>query len=157
MGNFFGKEKKLVILRGLPGAGKTALANQITKDHGVVFSSDDYFMEDGVYKFQSKKLKDSHIWNQGRTREAMENGERLIVIDNTNVRKWEAKKYVKLGIEYRYKVVFKEVDTPWKFDVDELIRRDKHGVPKSVIERMRDQWETDFTVDNVLNSKAPWN
>ena len=156
MGNFFAKEKKLVILRGLPGSGKTTLAKHITRQHGVVYSSDDYFMENGVYKFQAKKLKDSHLWNQDRTRVAMENGERLIVIDNTNVRKWEAKQYVKLGIEHGYKIIFKEVDTPWRFDVVELVRRDTNGVPRAIIARMLEQWENDFTVDNVLNSKAPW-
>ena len=113
-------------------------------------------MEDGVYHFESKKLKDSHIWNQNRTKEAMENSERLIVIDNTNVRKWEAKKYVKYGVQYGYKIIFQTVDTPWRFDVDELIKRDKHGVPRSIIERMVDQWDDDFTIDNVLNSSAPW-
>ena len=157
MGNFLGKSKKLVILRGLPGSGKTTLANNLTRNIGVVYSSDDFFMENGEYKFQAKKLKDSHIWNQKRTEEAMKRGEGLIVIDNTNVRKWEAKPYVKLGVKNGYDVIFREPETPWKFNLEELSRRDTHGVPEKVIERMLDQWENDFTVDNVLNSKAPWN
>lgn len=156
MGNLFGKDKKLVILRGLPGSGKTTLAKQLTSDGGVIFSSDDFFMDNGVYHFRSKGLKDSHLWNQSRTEKAMENGERLIVIDNTNVRKWEAKPYVKLGVAYGYKIVFKEVDTPWRFDVDQLVKHDKHMIPRDVIEKMLKQWESKFTVNNVLSSQAPW-
>ncbi len=156
MGNYFAKEKRLVIMRGLPGSGKTTLAQKITNNYGVVYSSDDYFMEDGEYKFQAKKLKDAHLWNQQRTKGAMEKEESLIVVDNCNVRKWESKPYVKLANEHGYTVEFMEVDTPWNRDLEELIKHNTHGVPKKFIKRMLDSWEDDFTIENVLNSKAPW-
>jgi len=156
MGNFFAKQKTLIILRGLPGSGKTYLAKQLTAQNGIVLSTDDYFMENGVYKFNPKKLKEAHLWNQQRAKEAMENGESLIVIDNCNIRKWEAKPYSKAGQLYGYTITFQSVESPWKFHLDELMRRTSHGVPRNIVERMIDQWETDFTLENVLNSRAPW-
>jgi len=143
-------------MRGLPGSGKSTTAKQITRKRGLVYSSDDYFMENGEYKFKASKLKDAHVWNQQRTEDAMKREEGLIVIDNTNVRKWEAKPYVKLAVDYGYKVQFVEPETPWKRDVSELVKRDSHGVPENIIQRMSDQWEEDFTVENILASKAPW-
>lgn len=158
MGNLIsGNDKnKLIIVRGLPGSGKSTLAKNIAGDDGLIISADDYFIKDGVYTYDSHKLKDSHIWARNRAKVAMENKHHLVVIDNTNVRKWEAKPYVKFGVDNDYEIEFVEVETPWSRNPSECSERDTHGVPLQVIEKMDKEWEDDFTVDNVLNSKAPW-
>ena len=61
--------------------------------------------------------------------------------------KWEAKPYVKLAVQHGYTVQFVEPETPWRKDVSELAKRDSHGVPEDIIQRMLDQWEDDFTVE----------
>lgn len=149
---------KLIILRGLPGSGKEQYAKQLTKKGGIILSSDDYFKdENGVYTYDRKKLKDSHIWNQKRAVDAIESGEELIVISNTNVRKWEAKPYVKFGVLYGYDIYFIEPPNSWwSRNIEELMKRDSKNVPRKTMEKMLNEWENDFTVVNVLNSKAPW-
>ena len=61
----------------------------------------------------------------------MKKEEPIIVIDNTNVRKWEAKPYVKMAQQYGYEVKFVEPDTPWKFDITELKKKDNLGAKSS--------------------------
>ncbi len=159
MGNFLAKQNKLIILRGLPGSGKTELATELIKKNkgrGYVFSTNDYFIEDGKFKYDPKKVKDAHLWTVSRAVEAMGKGRELVIINNTNVRKWEAKPYVLAGINNGYSVKFIEPDTEWKFNPNELTNRDTHNVPIEVIKRMLGSWEDDFTVENVINSKAPW-
>lgn len=156
MGNLFGKERKLVIMRGLPGSGKSTMAKQLTVNGGVVYATDDFFMDDDSYKFQAMRLRDANIWNQARTKDAMEKGEPLIVIDNNNIRRWEAKPYIELGKKYGYTIVFQTVEFPWKGDLNELVRRNKRGVSSDVIQRLIDQWDDDFTIESILSSKAPW-
>jgi predicted kinase len=156
MGNLFGKERKLIIMRGVPGSGKSTLAKQLTVDYGVVYATDDFFMDTGEYKFDASHLRDANIWNQGRTKAAMEKGEPLIVIDNNNVKRWEARPYVELGIKYGYTIVFQTVDTQWKTSLEELVRRNKRGSSADIIQRLIDQWDDDFTIESVLQSKAPW-
>ncbi|KAM9248025.1 NEDD4-binding protein 2-like 1 isoform 2-T2 [Leptosomus discolor] len=113
---------KLVLLRGLPGSGKSTLARRLKRDNpsAVVLSTDDFFIENGVYIFDPDFLEDAHKWNQKRARKAMKNGKTPVIIDNTNIHAWEMKPYVMMARENRYEVTFQEPDTPWKFNVQEL-------------------------------------
>ncbi|KAM4790388.1 NEDD4-binding protein 2-like 1 isoform 2-T2 [Cyanocitta cristata] len=148
---------RLVLLRGLPGAGKSTLARQLKRDHpsAVVLSTDDFFVENGVYIFEPDFLEDAHKWNQKRARKAMKNGKSPVIIDNTNIHAWEMKPYVMMARENRYEVTFQEPDTPWKFNVQELTRRNIHHVPREKIQRMKEQYEHNVTFHSVLRSEKP--
>ena len=43
----------------------------------------------------------------------MKKGTNLIVIDNTNIKLWEMKKYVLEAEKYGYKIEIVETETPW--------------------------------------------
>jgi adenylate kinase family enzyme len=43
-------------MRGLPGSGKSTLAKVLAGEHGLVYSTDDFFIQNGEYKFDSKML-----------------------------------------------------------------------------------------------------
>ncbi|KAM7066000.1 NEDD4-binding protein 2-like 1 [Acridotheres tristis] len=148
---------RLVLLRGLPGSGKSTLARQLKREHpsAVVLSTDDFFVENGVYIFEPDFLEDAHKWNQKRARKAMKNGKSPVIIDNTNIHAWEMKPYVMMARENRYEVTFQEPDTPWKFNVQELTRRNIHHVPREKIQRMKEQYEHNVTFHSVLRSEKP--
>jgi len=142
--------KELVVIRGIPGSGKSTLAKELGKG-GKVFSSDDFFMVNGRYQFDVAFQGEAHLWNQGRVRRAMREGVSPIVVDNTNVTLGEISPYKKLASENGYTVRYAEPDTPWKFDVDELTKRNTHKVPKDVIQRMLDKWQPTETLGNPPN------
>ncbi|XP_068786209.1 NEDD4-binding protein 2-like 1 isoform X2 [Struthio camelus] len=148
--------KTLVLLRGLPGSGKSTLARQLKRDNpnAVVLSTDDFFSRNGVYVFEHDFLEDAHKWNQTRDK-AMKNGKSLVIIDNTNIHAWEMKPYVMMARENSYEVLFREPDTPWKFNVQELARRNIHDVPQQKIQRMKEQYEHGVTFHSVLRSEKP--
>nr|XP_042699348.1 NEDD4-binding protein 2 isoform X2 [Chrysemys picta bellii] len=147
----------LVLLRGVPGSGKSFLARTLLEDNpsGIILSTDDYFYKNGQYQYDANCLGEAHEWNRKQAKEAFEKRISPIIIDNTNIQAWEMKPYVALSQQYKYKVMFREPDTWWKFKPKELERRNIHGVSKEKIKRMLERYERCLTVNSILNSAVP--
>ncbi len=145
-------EKVLYLMRGLPGSGKTTLARTLSNN---IFATDDFFLHEGKYVFVLEKADEAHEWNRRRVREALASGVSPVVVDNTNIRAWELKPYVEMGMIFGYDTVLVEPESPHKWDVEELARKSQHGVPKEVIEKMLELYEKDLTLDLILKSSKP--
>jgi predicted kinase len=124
------RDRTLVLLRGLPGSGKTELARTLAP--GACYAADDFFEQDGGYDFDPAKLGEAHASCQERTEDAMAQGEPVIVVHNTFSQAWEARVYYALAANYAYSVYVIEVQNDFG---------NTHGVPDAVIERMRVRWE----------------
>ncbi|KAJ3065819.1 NEDD4-binding protein 2 [Podochytrium sp. JEL0797] len=81
----------------------------------------------------------------------------LIIIDNTNLQRWEAKPYVECAVRCGYRVEVREPTTEWWInkDANELFARGTHGVPLVAIQKMVERFEVGFSVDEILRSSAP--
>ncbi|KAM5272197.1 NEDD4-binding protein 2 [Ctenodactylus gundi] len=147
----------LVLLRGLPGSGKSFLARTLQEDNpsGVILSTDDYFYINGQYQFDLRYLGEAHEWNHNRAKEAFEKKISPIIIDNTNLQAWEMKPYVALSQKHKYKVHFREPDTWWKFKPKELARRNIHGISKEKITRMLENYQRFVSVPIIMSSTVP--
>lgn len=141
-------------MRGLPGSGKSSVVKSLGNNLHI-FSTDDLFMQDGKYNFDLNKLGEYHQLNYRNAVGAMKAGLSPIVIDNTNINSNQVRGYVEAGVKYGYQIEFKEPNTPWKFDPDELAKRNKHGVSKEIIEKMLKGWEPDLSVDKVMSKNPP--
>ncbi|KAJ3155641.1 NEDD4-binding protein 2 [Geranomyces variabilis] len=148
----------LYILRGAPGSGKSTLARSLSHTH--VFSTDDFFVcsETGVYKFDATQLGRAHEWNQHRAKVALAEKVPVVVIDNTNMCRWEAKPYVEAAVSEGYRVEVKEPTTEcWVArDVATMAERNTHGVDAQTIERMIARYEPDFSVSSILAAEPPF-
>lgn len=123
--------KNLILVRGLPGSGKSTFAHLISD---TVFEADQYFMKDGIYCFDKELLPKAHAWCQAQVTIAMIAGKPLIVVSNTMCRKWEMIAYVNLSKVYGYMLTEVTMTQP--------VRENVHGVPDDVIERMKATWNT---------------
>ncbi|XP_058700300.1 NEDD4-binding protein 2-like 2 isoform X4 [Poecile atricapillus] len=153
----FSSQKLLLVLRGLPGSGKTTLSRVLlgqSRD-GIVLSTDDYFRQQYGYSYNAAQLGDAHEWNRKRAKQAMEQGKSPVIIDNTNTQAWEMKPYVEVALEKGYRVEFHEPDTWWKFDPEELEKRNKHGVTREKIAQMLERYEYQISIPIVMNSVVP--
>lgn len=140
----------MYILRGLPGSGKSTLAQQIG---GTILSTDDFFIDatTGQYNFNSKSLPKAHYWNQLRAQFAIESFESPIIIDNTNLKAWEAQPYVSLAKEHGYQVTLLPMP---EFSLEDLAKRNKHGLTLEDLQVMAGKVE-DFTVTDAIKAVPP--
>lgn len=129
-------EKIMYLMRGLPGSGKSTLAKELSgNDPSKVFSTDEFF-ETQVKGFDGALLHRAHQWNENRARKAMIEGVSPIVVDNTNIVLRDAKTYLEMAKANGYRIEIREPQTPWSKNVDELVSRNTHSVPRATIERM---------------------
>jgi predicted kinase len=131
-----GMEKILTICRGIPGSGKGTFAKTLG---GIHVEADQYFMEDGVYKWDPTMIKNAHNYCQGQTQAWMKTDSdqidtSKIVVSNTFTQEWEMEPYFKLAEQYGYKVFTIVVENRHG-------GVNQHGVPDEVITKMRDRFE----------------
>lgn len=141
----------LVLMRGLPGSGKTTLAQKIC-GRGVVLSADHFFCQGGKYNFDKSRLSEAHEWNKGKAKKFIQEGRSPIIIDNTNVEMWEMMPYVALALRAKYHVCVLEPDTPWKFDSRQLTQKNMHGVPRRTIDSMLERYDRNITGESLCQS-----
>ena len=126
--------KQLILLRGLPGSGKSTFAKTLTARTGVYYEADMYFIKDGVYKFDPDLIKYAHNWCRDIVLERMIEDLNLIVVSNTFTQEWEMETYYSMAKIYGYQV----------FSIIVENRHDginEHNVPEEHLERMKNRFE----------------
>ncbi|XGW16634.1 hypothetical protein V3C99_001802 [Haemonchus contortus] len=127
----------LILMRGVPGSGKSFLANSLASNHGgVVYSTDDFFVQNGQYRFQPEKLEEYHRNNIIRVREAMLDGVKPIIVDNTNIYSNHMEQYTFHAVNNYYEIFVLEPETWWKYEAYECFLRNTHGLEMGKIEFM---------------------
>lgn len=122
--------KNLILLRGLPGAGKSTLAKLICNQH---VEADMYFKKNGEYNFDASKLKQAHEWCQERTEQYMI--QRFnVVVSNTFTTEGELAPYIRLAVKHGYRLVSLVVENRHG-------NSSIHGVPNETVERMHNRFK----------------
>lgn len=145
----------LVLMRGLPGSGKSFSANQM---RGNICSADDYFIDKNGYSFDPSKLPQAHAQCQSVAEKAMSLNANLVVIDNTNTQLWEMKPYIIMAEKYSYTVSIGLPISTWQADPYECAKRNTHNVPLENIVKMKERFEV-LPMDwlrAIKDAKAPW-
>jgi len=124
--------KKVIILRGLPGCGKTTYV-RANFPAALVVSADDYFVgTDGVYRFNPAGIGEAHGSCFRRFIAALQAGEELVVVDNTATMIAEIAPYFLGAQAYGYDA---EIIT-LRCDPVVAAARNVHGVPEAVVMKM---------------------
>ena len=131
--------KTLVLLRGLPGSGKSTFANFVWNDYAICEADKFFYDSEGNYLFDASKLKEAHKWCRDEVEIRMKDNEvnpqyyPEIVVSNTFTQEWEMDEYFKLAEKYGYMVFT-------------IILENRHGsknvhnVPDEKLEQMRNRF-----------------
>lgn len=130
-------QQQLMLIRGLPGSGKTTLAKRIIYGKGTWkhIETDLYWGDD--YRFDITKIKQAHEWCQKHTKMHLNFGYNVIV-SNTFTQRWELEPYLDIAKEYNIKpqIIIATGDFG-----------SVHGVPQDVIQKMKDRFEWNIQLD----------
>jgi len=137
--------KTLLLIRGLPGSGKTTLAKELAalQPGAVCVAADDFFMVHGKYCFDPTLLTEVHERCERAAELAMRNAASLVIIHNTFSQRWEMQRYMNYAEEHGYRVSVIDLFNAG-LSIDELVERNVHGVPPIAVERMWQRWEHDW-------------
>eukprot|EP00111_Clytia_hemisphaerica_P013144 TCONS_00038582-protein len=142
--------KKMIILRGLPGSGKSEIAKKLMQGHQSckTFSADGYFTEQAValntdYKFVGKEIDAAHKYCRDRVIEAIQNGTEVVIIDNTHSQRWEYRIYERLAILCGFKSHVVEIECSNDSTRQDFQKRCIHHVTDHVHKEMYTRWEHD--------------
>lgn len=127
----------LILLRGLPGSGKSTVAKILAAAGGdPVISIDDYFTdpETGVYIFEYEKNHLAYKDCELRTRIAMESGMPRVFVDNTFTLEWEMEPYFRMAAEYEYRIFTLTVEHRHEGE-------NVHGVSEDQLKRMAGKYQ----------------
>ena len=118
---------ELILIRGLPGSGKTTMAKVLALVGFEHFEADMFFKQDGHYRYDASRIRDAHSWCQLMTRQALIKGDK-VVVSNTFTQLREMEPYHLMTGNVR--VI--EARGTWE---------NQHGVPIEMMERMATRWE----------------
>lgn len=143
---------RVIILVGCAGSGKSTYAKQ-QFPKGLVVSADHYFermakrtRQSYEDVFDTWQLRSAHSECQERFVKAIAARRRIVIVDNTNVRRADRQRYIKVATEYGCETEL-HVFSPWAHgqpalaqdQIDTYValchRRNTHGVPWETVDQ----------------------
>lgn len=134
-------QKVLVLVRGIPGTGKSTIAKELAQKFTMKhFEADMYFVDaNGMYDFNYEEIQSAHSWCKWTTDWSLGLGKN-VVVSNTFVKWFEIQPYQTLAKKYGYELIIVEATGDYL---------NVHGVPPETLERMKKNFEPEhnhFTI-----------
>lgn len=124
--------QKLLIVRGIPGSGKSTYAKTLMPEYEHIEADMFHIDQNNVYNWKFENVSRAHDWCFGATVRALLRG-KSVVVSNTFIRAWEFKDYTDIA---------SSLSIPYEIKTMKGEYKSTHNVPDAVIERMKLTFET---------------
>lgn len=138
--------KTVIVLSGLSGSGKSTLAESLSDlyqtpddwaiegtQNTVIACADDYFIQDGEYKFDASKLGAAHKKCKKTFEKAIKDQIKLIIVANTTTNMGHALPYLEYAEENGYQAHYVCM-IPWRKN-----QQNQHEVPLNTLDKQAAQ------------------
>lgn len=177
-------KKILIIMRGLPGSGKSYRAMALLNKHGGnpedhIISTDNAFIPEtlrrrraGFYvseedelaeykkNFSPDKLHSAHLRTHQEFKRKVDQGVTPLIIDNTNIQKEHMRPYIDYAEKNEYEIKIEYPDSPWWQDVAkhlELKPSERKGPElDAAIKVLHGRQKHGLTLDRFATHVANW-
>lgn len=148
-------DKKLKIIRGVPGIGKRSYVYYL--EHGLnreftVCDINDYFTKKDNYNFIGKELAKAEADTMNCFINAMKNKDARIYLIGTFEKTWMYKNYLDLAEINGYSVDITELECKNIAELKHFNKRSKHNIPYSKSLKSYTDWEN----DSVAYKRCPY-
>jgi predicted kinase len=123
------KQHILIIVRGLPGSGKSTFAEKIVQaiPDSAHYESDSFFMRSGKYVWKPELAFVAHRICEEKTAKSLDQ-RKVTVVSNTFTRESELKNYFAMAEAKNAKVIVFRMENSFP---------NVHGVPDETLEKMK--------------------
>lgn len=148
--------KVAVILRGIPGSGKSTVATYLKNRYEAkVYSTDSYHIKDGTYKYDTERAAEFHASNLKAFEYACAAENQMVVVDNTNIWPHYYLPYTEFARECGYVIL--------QIKLKNASRVSIHSVPQGVVDNMsialKKYWKMrnpDYTIMIPAEASMEW-
>jgi predicted kinase len=122
----------LILVRGIPGAGKTTFVSEFLSD-AIIVEADMFFSDASGYHYDPALIASAHTWCQDTVRYTLSQTDRDVIVSNTSTTEKEVKVYKDMADELGVRFI-------------SLIVENRHGnesvhnVPQEAVEKMRNRF-----------------
>jgi len=127
---------RLILIRGLPGSGKSTMAKSFSDDYVRLETDMFWYDVDGNYNFDISRIKEAHEWCQMETRKYFGVYGGDVIVSNTFTTKKELQPYFDLAKEFDIVPNVILCQNQWD---------NVHNVPQEALDRMKARFEYDIS------------
>ena len=141
--------KLAVILRGVPGSGKSTFVNTLRSFPGsiAIHAVDDLHVDDqGNFLWDEENQERLYTLNFANFVKSCASGTELVICDAINIEVDDFQKYVDIANQYEYSVY---VVTPNPPTPEQSTKRNKHHTSSSQAKEMYSRWQHWPTPDTL--------
>jgi predicted kinase len=122
---------RLILVRGLPGSGKSTYAAEQARQYGYMHLEADMYFDVYFYGvFKASELQNAHKWCQRITKQNLYYN--TVIVSNTFTQRWEMQPYFDMA---------RELGAATEIITMTGNYGSIHNVPQATIQKMKDRWE----------------